>query len=97
LLRLEFLLSPELFIIGGGVSKEQDKFLPYVHTRTRTVAAQFLNHAGIIGAALAARDAAGSRVLGRAGDQGRSLNRSQDAPVIPASARRAASHNHIGA
>jgi len=53
--RIEFLFSPDLFIIGGGVSKKHDKFLPLLHTRARIVPAQLLNDAGIVGAALAAQ------------------------------------------
>ena len=51
---LEFLLSPDLFIIGGGVSKDHAQFLPRVRTRTPIVPAELLNDAGIVGAALAA-------------------------------------------
>ena len=51
---LEYLLSPDLFIIGGGVSKKHPKFLPLLHTQARAVPAQLLNNAGIVGAALAA-------------------------------------------
>ena len=54
LTRVEFLFSPDLFIIGGGVSKEHEQFLPRVHTRTPIVPAELLNDAGIVGAALAA-------------------------------------------
>jgi polyphosphate glucokinase len=53
---LEFYFSPDLFIIGGGVSKKQHKFFPYLTTRAEIVPAQLLNEAGIIGAAMAARD-----------------------------------------
>jgi polyphosphate glucokinase len=53
--RMEALLWPDLFIIGGGVSKKHDKFLPLLHTRAEIVPAQMLNEAGIIGAARAAR------------------------------------------
>lgn len=53
---LEFLFSPDLFIIGGGVSKKHEKFLPLIHTRAQIVPAQLLNDAGIVGAALAARE-----------------------------------------
>ena len=52
---LEFFFSPDLFIIGGGVSKQQHKFLPYLSTRAEIVPAQLLNEAGIVGAAMAAR------------------------------------------
>jgi polyphosphate glucokinase len=51
---LEALLWPDLFIIGGGVSKKSEKFLPLLDTRADVVAAQLLNEAGIVGAALAA-------------------------------------------
>lgn len=53
--RMEALFWPDLFIIGGGVSKKHDKFLPLLRLRTEVVPAQMLNEAGIIGAARAAR------------------------------------------
>lgn len=56
---LEFLFSPDLFIIGGGVSKKYDKFLPLLDTQAQVVPAQLRNNAGIVGAAMAARDLAG--------------------------------------
>jgi len=49
---LESLVWPELFIVGGGVSKKADKFLPRIDVRTPIVAAQLRNEAGIVGAAL---------------------------------------------
>ena len=52
--KLEGLLWPDLFIIGGGVSKKADKFLPHVDIRTPVVPAALLNNAGIVGAALMA-------------------------------------------
>jgi polyphosphate glucokinase len=51
---LEFLLSPRLIIVGGGVSKKSDKFLPLIDIRTPMVPATLLNNAGIIGAAVVA-------------------------------------------
>ena len=51
---VEALFSPDLFIIGGGVSKKADRFLPLIKLRTRTVPAALQNEAGIIGAAVAA-------------------------------------------
>jgi polyphosphate glucokinase len=49
---LEALLSPALIIIGGGVSKKSDKFLPALHgLRSEVVAAALRNEAGIVGAA----------------------------------------------
>jgi polyphosphate glucokinase len=53
--RMELLFSPDLFIIGGGVSKKHQKFLPLMQTRAKVVPAQMLNEAGIIGAAMAAK------------------------------------------
>jgi polyphosphate glucokinase len=53
--RMEILFSPDLFIIGGGVSKKHQRFLPLLHTRAEIVPAQMLNEAGIVGAALAAK------------------------------------------
>ncbi|MEV1244320.1 polyphosphate--glucose phosphotransferase [Nonomuraea sp. NPDC050022] len=52
---VEMLFSPSLFVIGGGVSKKADKFLPYVHVDTAVVPARLRNEAGIIGAALAVK------------------------------------------
>jgi polyphosphate glucokinase len=54
--QLEALFFPDLFILGGGVSKKHEKFLPLLETRARVVPAEMLNEAGIVGAALAARD-----------------------------------------
>ena len=54
LMRLEILFSPDLFIIGGGVSKRHEKFLPLLTRKTPVVPAQLRNEAGIVGAALAA-------------------------------------------
>lgn len=51
---LERLLSPDLFVIGGGVSKKADRFFPHLKVGTEVVAAQLLNQAGIVGAAMAA-------------------------------------------
>ena len=55
---VEFLFSPDLFIIGGGVSKQHDEFLHLIDVETPMVPAALLNNAGIMGAAaLAARHA----------------------------------------
>ena len=48
---VEMLFSPELFIVGGGVSKSHEKFLPLLTLRTPIVPATLLNLAGILGAA----------------------------------------------
>lgn len=52
---LEMAFSPSLFIVGGGVSKHADKFLPHIDkVRAEIVPAALYNDAGIVGAALAA-------------------------------------------
>lgn len=48
---LEFLFHPDLFIVGGGVSKHADEFLPLLSLDTPIVAAAHRNNAGILGAA----------------------------------------------
>lgn len=53
---IEFLFSPELIIIGGGVSKKHDKYIKYIKTRAKIVPAETRNEAGIIGAAVLAVD-----------------------------------------
>ena len=50
---LEALLSPHLFIIGGGISQKADKFLPLLKLRAQLVPAAMHNDAGIVGAAMA--------------------------------------------
>ena len=54
---LDALFSPDLIIVGGGVSKKSEKFLPRLTVRTEIVPAQLLNEAGIVGAAVAAHRA----------------------------------------
>lgn len=49
---MEKLFWPDLFIIGGGVSKQHEKFLPLLKLQAKIVPAQFQNEAGIVGAAL---------------------------------------------
>jgi polyphosphate glucokinase len=49
---LEDILWPELIIIGGGVSAKHEKFFKFVKPRAKMVPAEFLNEAGIVGAAL---------------------------------------------
>ena len=48
---LEFLFSPDLFIVGGGVSKQHEEFLPLLDLKTPIVPAVHRNNAGILGAA----------------------------------------------
>ena len=53
--RIEALLSPDLIIVGGGISKEGDKWIPLLTgVRAKVVAADLQNDAGIVGAAMAA-------------------------------------------
>ena len=49
---LEKLFWPELIIIGGGVSAKHKKFFKFIKARARLVPAEFLNQAGIAGAAM---------------------------------------------
>ena len=48
---VEALFSPDLFVVGGGVSKHHEHFLPLLELRTPIVPAQHRNNAGILGAA----------------------------------------------
>lgn len=50
---LEALVWPDLIILGGGVSKKSENFMPYLDVNAEIVIAEAFNHAGIIGAALA--------------------------------------------
>jgi polyphosphate glucokinase len=50
---VERLISPDLIILGGGVSKKSDKFQKYLRAQARVVPAKLHNDAGIVGAALA--------------------------------------------
>ena len=54
--RLEFYLWPDLIVVGGGVSKNSDKFLPLLKLNTPIVPAELRNAAGIVGAAWLAAD-----------------------------------------
>ncbi|MER5214227.1 polyphosphate--glucose phosphotransferase [Streptomyces sp. NPDC002838] len=55
LAHVEMLFSPELFIIGGGVSRKSQKFLHHIQDiQAEIVPAQLLNNAGIVGAAMRA-------------------------------------------
>ena len=54
---VEALFSPDLLVVGGGVSKKAHKFLPKLKLRTPIVAAELLNGAGIVGAAWIAANA----------------------------------------
>jgi polyphosphate glucokinase len=54
---LDFLFSPDLFVVGGGISRKAQKFLPLITgLRCEIVAASLENQAGIAGAAMAVDD-----------------------------------------
>ena len=54
---LDFLFSPDLIVVGGGISRKSDKYLHMIDIRSEIVAAQLENQAGIAGAAMAAEQA----------------------------------------
>lgn len=51
---VERLFTPDLFVVGGGVSKNADKWVPLLELKTPVKPAELLNDAGIVGAAIAA-------------------------------------------
>ena len=53
---LELLLSPDVIVVGGGVSKKAEKFIPLLKAQATIVQAELQNDAGIVGAAMAAHD-----------------------------------------
>jgi polyphosphate glucokinase len=53
---IDRLFSPKLIILGGGVSKQPEKFIPRLTVRPRVVPAKLRNDAGIVGAAMAASE-----------------------------------------
>lgn len=55
LVAIENALWPDLFIVGGGISRRADKWVPLLKCRTPVVAAALQNTAGIVGAAMAAQ------------------------------------------
>ncbi|TIC87521.1 ROK family protein [Nocardioides sp. GY 10113] len=55
---LEALFSPDLIVVGGGISKKADRFLHLIDVGTEMVPATLRNRAGIVGAALWAAEAA---------------------------------------
>ena len=54
--KIEEILWPDLIVIGGGVSKESEKFIPKLKLKADVVPAKLLNTAGIVGAAWLAAD-----------------------------------------
>ncbi|HSG79992.1 MAG TPA: ROK family protein, partial [Acidimicrobiia bacterium] len=51
---VEWMLAPDTIIVGGGISKQHEKFLHLLHAEAQIVPAQLRNNAGIAGAALLA-------------------------------------------
>ena len=56
LTRVDALVWPDLVILGGGISRKAGKFIPLLDVRPPVVAAALQNQAGIVGAAIRARD-----------------------------------------
>ena len=68
---MEALLSPHLIIVGGGVSKQADKWVPRLTgIQARITPAVMLNDAGIVGAAMAAVSRAAPDTSGATGTDG---------------------------
>ena len=53
---VERLFTPDLFVVGGGISKNAEKWVPLLDLRAPVRPAQLLNNAGIVGAAMAAHE-----------------------------------------
>jgi polyphosphate glucokinase len=56
---VEALFTPDLFVVGGGVSKDSERWVPLLDLKTPVRPAQLLNDAGIVGAAIAAAERRG--------------------------------------
>ncbi len=56
---VERLFTPDLFVVGGGVSKDSEKWVPLLTLNTPVKTAELLNNAGIVGAAMAAAERRG--------------------------------------
>ncbi|WP_211977599.1 polyphosphate--glucose phosphotransferase [Brevibacterium sp. W7.2] len=60
--QVELLVAPDLIIVGGGISKQHDEFLPLIKTRALMCPAKMFNNAGIVGAAILAVNDGKARV-----------------------------------
>jgi len=58
---LERVFSPDLFLVGGGISKESEEFLPLLDLQAPILTAVHRNNAGVLGAAALAADSAVTR------------------------------------
>ncbi|TDC86506.1 polyphosphate--glucose phosphotransferase [Actinomadura sp. 7K507] len=75
--RLEALICPSLFVLGGGVSKRSEHFIPLIEgVRAEIVAARLVNNAGIVGAAMAAAAAHPAETAGPAPHEVRKAGKS---------------------
>lgn len=54
---IDFVLNPDLILLGGGVSKKFSNYEEYLTLDTKVIPAKLLNNAGIIGAAMLAHEA----------------------------------------
>jgi polyphosphate glucokinase len=75
--RVDALFWPDLVILGGGVSKHADRFVPLLTSRVRVVPATLQNEAGIVGAAVRARELQPQRAARRPAGSGRARGSSQ--------------------
>ncbi|GAB4408528.1 MAG: ROK family protein [Bacteroidia bacterium] len=57
------LFYPDLIILGGGISRKLDKFMELIDVPVSVVPAEFRNEAGIVGAAVCARDHVLARLI----------------------------------
>jgi polyphosphate glucokinase len=81
---IDRILWPTVIILGGGVSKKADKFIPELTCRVPVMPATLQNDAGIVGAALAAAEAEGARRDAPAdGDPGLTVGRTGVGAVQP--------------
>ena len=64
--KLDMLVWADLMIIGGGISKDAERFIERLTVRPKVVAAALRNNAGIVGAAAVASERSEQRVGGRA-------------------------------
>jgi polyphosphate glucokinase len=58
--QLEYLINPDVIVVGGGVSRKAHKFLPLITTEAELIPAELRNTAGIVGAAVVAEERFGA-------------------------------------
>ncbi len=93
---VEFLLSPDLIIIGGGISACSDEYLPRLSLRTPIMPARLENSAGVVGAALQAKANFPAPTRSKATSESMTWNTSlQVPPDTPAGVGRGLGHAGI--